>query len=610
VRLIAGQYATIRPDGNLRGDGRPLFELGPSQWETVVLDKIKGNFAAQANPNPLIRNAGHGTLVLRDVFWVSGPVYRSEPTRGKVFFENVHSLPGTQDNPLNIPAYEVRGQDAWAYQWNPEMLFPHVVVDGGRFRAYGYKTGEMRGPMVDAKNHAFAEIFGGSLNVTHDHLDIDPRETVMLSSEDANISANFIEMAQLSGGGMGWGRHQYVAVETRNGETRELLNTDPSVTHRANFAPQYGAVVNLYTGYFDQDDPANAVPVAFVEGANVDWTGYTYTFRGLAQDADNRPAASPKLHWRVTSGPGIASIDAHVGEQATISFERAGLYTVEASATDGALESTRERQVRVLPKRHSVRLGRFDVYRYVDNSPQDGETDLFHPALLQVGDDATNAHSHLKFQLPLAALEGSEDRIASAQVRLHLDSIDNLDTISVGYTLEPGYGLHAEGDFQAERIVLGTVSLVGKASGDWLEIDIKDAILASLDAGLNYLVLWLESDFTNDGMANSVRFSSTVTADDGQRPEVFVRFAPVRLLESSIALGDGLFSHPVFGFYHDFSPWIYQYPLGWLYATPDLSPVELLYLYSPEQGWLFTNDVFYPWIYAYDSGEWSKAGSD
>jgi hypothetical protein len=610
VRLIAGQFATIRPDGGLKGDGGPLFEWGPSQWDTVVLDKIKGAFDGQANPNPLIRNAGHGTLVLRDIFWVSGPVYRSEPTRARVFFENAHSLPGTQNNPLNIPAYEIRGHDAWAYQWNPEMLFPHVRVDGGRFRAYGFKTGEMRGPMVEVYNHGAAEIFGGTMNVTHDHLDINPDETLILWSEDANISANFIEMAQLTGPASGWGRHRYVAVETRDGETRQLLNTDPSVMHRTNFDPQYGAVVNLYTGYFEQDDPANAAPSARILALNPDASGYTYRAYGQAVDPDSRPAAQPKLHWRVVSGPGPAFIDTHVGEQAVIAFERAGLYRIEASATDGALEARREIELRVLPRHFSFRFGRTDVNRYIDNFPQDGQTDLFHPALLQVGDDAANTHSHLKFEMPLAALKGSDGRIASARLRLRVDAVDQLESVLPSYTLQPGYGLHAAVDFQAERISLGTVSLAGRTAGDWVDVDIRDALVAAMQTDNEYLTIWLDAAFSNDGIANLARFTSTVAADASQRPELVVDFTPPGLAEGAIALGGAGFRHPVFGDFFDLSPWIHHLALGWLYVAPEVNPGDALIVHSPRHGWLYTRDTFYPWVYAYATGQWFEAGAD
>lgn len=603
VKLIAGQFATLRADAGLSGDGRPLFELGPSAHDTVVVERILGAFDAQSNPNPLIRNAGNSTLVLRDLFWVSGPVYRSEPTRGKVFIENVHSLPGTQKNPLDIAAYEIRGQSVWAYQWNPEMLFPHVRVDGGIFRAYGFKTGEMRGPMVEVVNHGYAELFGGTLNVTHDELDIPVRDTVMLWAEDGNVSANFIEMAQLTGGGMGWGRHQYVAVETRNGETRTLSNGDASVLHRTNFAPQYGAVVNLYTGYYPQDTAGNMPPVAYLDGAYVDWTGYNYTFRGVAEDADAWPSAQSKLHWRVTNGPGIAYVGESVEGAVQIHFERAGEYTVELSATDGAMEGVRTQTVRVLPKRHSMRFGRLDAYRYTDNAPQDGETDFFHPALIQVGDDAQNTHSQLKFEVPLRALAGSTERIEVAEIRLRLQSASGLEAVQAAYSPVPAYGTQMAEDFAAQRIALGASSLAGKNAGDWISVDISAAVQAALAAGQDYVTIWLTADYSDDGVAQTALFSSTTSADATQRPEFFVAFRPVRFKESAVSLGGDLYLHPVFGYYYDYGEWIYQHPLGWLSVMPELDQVETLYFYAPERGWLHTSDLLYPWYYDY--GEWA-----
>lgn len=607
VQIVAGQWALFRTETGLTGDGRPVFELGPSDHEVVFVDKIRGRFDSQANPNPLILNASNSTLVLRDIFWVSGPVYRSEPTRGRVFIENVHSLPGSQNNPLDIPAYVFRGQDVWAYQWNPEMLFPHAVVDGAKVWVFGSKLGEMRGPIFDVRNHGYAELFGGSMNVTHDHLDINPAETIMLRSNDGNISANFIEMAQLSGGGAGWGRHQFVAVETRNGETRELLNTDPQVVHRTDFSVQIGAVVNLFTGYFDQDNSANYLPNVYLRGLNPDSTGYAYTFRGMANDTDSYPAAEARLHWRVVSGPGTARTEEHVGAVARFEFERAGIYDVEASATDGALEASRVFALRVLPKRYSIRLGRLEVNRYADYAPQDGVVDLFHPALLQVGDDASNAHSHLKFEIDLAPFKGSSARIQTAQLRLRIDSVDNLTTVKGSYAAIPGYGIHDADDFSVERIQLGSLELEGKLAGEWVALDIKDAIVAGLNSGDAYAAIWLETDFSNNGVANLVRFSSTVAADESQRPELAVSFTPVGLQESSFDLGGGEFLHPVFGSYYTVSTWIYHYPLGWIFADYPQNSTESLILYSPERGWLFTSDLCYPWVYQYETGGWVEA---
>ncbi|MGC9452074.1 MAG: glycosyl hydrolase family 28-related protein [Oceanipulchritudo sp.] len=604
VRIIAGQWATLRPDSPLGGTGQPVFELGNSDQEVVFLDNIKGNFNATTNPNPLILNASNTSLVLRDVFWVSGPVYRSEPTRGRVFIENVHSLPGTQNNPLDIPAYEFRGQDVWAYQWNPEMLFPHAVVNGARFVAFGYKTGEMRGPMVDVRNHGYAEIFGGSMNVTHDDLDIDPAETIMLRSNDGNISANFIEMAQLSGGGAGWGRHQFVAMETRNGETRELLNTDPQVVHRTGFGVQIGAVVNLYTGYFDQDNPANASPAASITAVESDESGYAWTLQGFAQDPDSYPAATPKLHWRVVSGPGIARTWEHVGDQVTFEFERAGLYEIEASATDGALEASRVIPLRVVPRKMEERLGRYHVYRYLDNAPQDGEVDLFHPALLQVGDDVSNAHSRLLFSIPISRLGGAMDRIAGASLQLRVDTISGLDNLVVSYAADPGFGIADADDFKVDRIPLGVASLGGKSSGDWVEIDIVPALMDSLEDGSDYVTVWLESDFTNNGTGEFARFSSTTAAEESQRPLFSVVFNPPGLDEASVHIGGLVYFHPVFGHYFDYGSWISHYKLGWLYAGLEGNTTESWFAYSPELGWLYTGEEFYPKVYKYDGEAW------
>lgn len=610
VQRIAGQWALLRTETGLTGDGRPVFELGPSDHETVVIEKLRGRFDRQLNPNPLLVNGSNSDVVLRDIFWVSGPVYRNEPTRGRLFIENVHSLPGSQNNPLDIPAFSFRGQDVWAWQWNPEMLHPHAVVDGGRFFAFGWKVGEMRGPIVEVRNHGYAELIGGSMNVTHDTLDIQPEDTIMLYSVDGNVSANFIEHAQLTGGGSGWGRQQFVAIETRNGETRELLTTDPSIMHNTFASPQFGAVIPLYTGYFEQDNPANQAPVIEFVRANSDLTGFQFSFTANATDPDAFPAAEPVLHWRVVAGPDMARTHQHTGNTATFTFDSAGDYLVEVSATDGALEVSETLPVRVLPRKFSARLGRDDVYRYVDNAPQDGVANLFHPALLQVGDDATNAHSHLRVDLNLAALQGSRDRIQRAELLLRIDALNGLDALRVAYATTDSFGTFTAGDFGAERVVFATVPLEGVSNGDTIAIDVRPAILHALDHGISTASVWFQSDFANDGVARFVRFASTVAADVNQRPLFVVDFAAAGLRESSVPVAANRFFHPVFGQFHDFAQFIYHYPLGWLYVhdLEDAHGGRVIYSFS-NPGWKYFNPITYPWVFDFGLNDWVMAES-
>lgn len=604
VQRIAGQWALLRTESAMTADGRPAFEIGPSHHNTVVLEKIRGRFDTQQNPSPLILNGSHGNLVLRDIFWVSGPIYRSEPTRGNIIIENVHSLPGSQNNPLDIPAYEFRGQNIWAWQWNPEMLFPHAVVDGARLFVLGSKIGEMRGPLVDVRNHGYAELFGVSVNVTHDHLDIDPMDTVILQSVDGNISANFKEMAQLSGGAMGWGRHNYIALETRNGERRELLNTDPSVVH-SSVQPQIGAVVTLYTGYFEQDNPGNQAPELSDITIHVDDSGYIYQFEAEAVDPDSFPAAEPKVHWRTISGPAMVRTENHVGNQVTFEFDRAGDYLIEVSATDGALETRQTIPIKVSPKQWQTRLGRNDVNRYVDNAPQDGQADLFHPALLQLGDDSSNAHSHLRFELDLLALKGSEGRIRNASLRLLIDSINGLNAFTTSFATTQSFGVMDAAGFNSERTTITNVSLAGLQSGDSLVLDVLPAIQYALSNGHDYVSVWLQADFSNDNVAQFVRFASTTGNDVSQRPLFAVDFAIPDFRNSSIQISSNYFLHPTYGHYFTIGDFVYHESLGWLYLPPESVPIGTFLAYSYELGWISSNETIYPWIYRYEQDDWN-----
>jgi len=602
VERIACQWARFNLNRDLDDGTSPLFEWGPSDHPVVLIERLRTNFG-QLNPNPLILNAGTGTLVLRDIFYVTGALYRGEPTRGKVFMENIHGLPGNQDNYLSVPSTVIRGQEVWAYQWNPEQLFPHAVVDGGQFFMFGGKTGETRGPIVDARNHAFAELFGVSMNLTHDSLDIDPADTIMFQSEEANIAVNVFEHAQLTGGGRGWGRHQLVAVETRNGERRELSNDDPSVI-RSPIEEQIGALIPLYTGYFDQDNPANQTPIVGPVRSNLDATGNIYSFRIGVFDPDAYPAEQTLSHMRAVSGPGIVRMTRTGPDTFTVQFEREGIYELEISATDGALASAKHLPLKVSPKMYSTRLGLYDVYRYIDNFPQDGVADTDSFGFLQVGDDASNNHTHLSLEFDLKPLAGMAGRIASANLSLRIDAINGLDSVSVAHGTNAGFGLADSDDFELPRQNLGSVSLVGKTPGDRISVDILEAIEYGLQEGFEFLTVWLTSEYTNNDVEESVIFTSTALPDESLHPLLMVRAFPVSLVDSAVSIGEDYFYSPIYGSFYDFGEWIYHDRLAWLYQAVEGNSSASMYLYSFEKGWLYTADSLFPWTYSFSSGNW------
>ncbi|MCD8481326.1 MAG: hypothetical protein LR015_00805 [Verrucomicrobia bacterium] len=463
----------------------------------------------------------------------------------------------------------------------------------------------MRGPIVDVINHGSAEIWGGSMNVTHDTLDINPADTIMLRSVDGNISANFIEHAQLSGGASGWGRHQYVAVESRNGEQRSLLNSDPSITHNTSAPPQFGAVITLFTGFFEQNNPDNQAPVLTSLRANVDATGLNYRFTASGFDPDQFPAGHTRLHWRAVSGPGIVRTANHVGEEVDFTFDVGGDYAIELTATDGALQTSYIFPVRVQPRNYQRTLQRDDVYRYVDNAPQNGVPNLFHPALLQLGDDATNAHSHLRFELDLRSLSGSASRIDSATLQLRVDALNGLSSFTVGYADAQSLGVFASADFSIPRIITGSVSLQGVQVGDWITIDIADAVHFGLENGHDYVSLWLQSDFSNDNTAQFVRFYSTVAQAVTDRPVFSVQLDKPSIVDSAAPVGQGWRFHAVLGHLFPFEDWIFSAHLGWIYTTETIDDSSGFFAYVVDRGWIYSSDRFYPWIFDFDASEWS-----
>jgi hypothetical protein len=258
VRRLLGNWATLRVDSAIKTQNVPLLRLAASDHPAVVIEKLQGQWGDATAY--LLHHESAADLVLRDIFWVAGPVYRNTPgAGGRLFLENIHSLGGGQTPRENRPAFVFDHQQVWARQINPEMQHPHMINDGGRLWILGFKTGEQRGPVVITRNGGSTEILGGLQNQTYDFAPPDADATALLEIHNANVSAVFLERFESVGntGALGWGNNAFVARETRGGETRTLR---PAVVHRASGqtahpspvpvrAGQLGSVVPLFVAY-------------------------------------------------------------------------------------------------------------------------------------------------------------------------------------------------------------------------------------------------------------------------------------------------------------------------------------------------------------------------
>ncbi len=70
--------------------------------------------------------------------------------------------------------------------------------------------------------------------------------------------------------------------------------------------------------------------------------------------------------------------------------------------------------------------------------------------------------------------------------------------------------------------------------------------------------------------------------------------------------GDGWVRHPELGWwYADFFPWLWAAGVGWHFAAGEGAGSYWFYRAGNGLGWFYTNDQFYPWIYAADHQTWA-----
>lgn len=221
VRAMRGQWAEINALPSLRTANLPVFHLTSSKHPSVLIERLTSPYGV--HDCYLIQNDLAGTdLVLRDLYWVMGAVYRGR-SAGRVFIENVHALAGGHTERA-IPAFSFESVTVWARQINPEAFIPQMRIRDSVVWILGFKTGEGYGQPFDIAADSRVEILGGIVNRTGS--DVVPNAMPVIRSVDSAVTAVLIERAETPDDGANPYRHITVIEETRGTTTRILSDAD------------------------------------------------------------------------------------------------------------------------------------------------------------------------------------------------------------------------------------------------------------------------------------------------------------------------------------------------------------------------------------------------
>lgn len=615
VKRITSNFAEIVQNVPLSFSGGSVFRLGNSNHPAVVIERLAADWQQNLNEY-FIHNASNADLVLQDILWNSGAVYRNDPAGGRLFLKNVHNVPGGQRIRHDYPGWIIHQQETVAYQFNPEMTLPMLTVDGGSFRVLGFKFGEQQGPAVRARNHAEVEMLGGMMNVTHGD-PFEPEDTPIFDIENAEVTANLVERAKEILGPPKWDyRHLYIARETRGTETRELPTTAPEIIHRdtlSNSGPgNGGAMVPFFTSA-QPHNPANQPPAVSVYASRHSSLQSPTQLLAEVTDPDTH-AARLSVHWSKISGPGWVDFANPSAVRTSARFQRAGTYQLSATAADGDGSSSDTLTVTVHPGAASLVPERRGFIRLIDNAPRDGEGDFAIEGLfLQTGDIAGNAgESEVRMQMELAidAFHGTAGQLAAAHLRLSPKTLTNPLDVEVWEVTENVFGRAAAAEFQASGQSLATIPATSLTADAPVELDVTDVIRRKIAAGDWYAGFSLRSTPNDNGQDNWVEWHPTYASDPSLRPRIVLRFKDAvepSPWDRAIDLETGRLLSASAG---EITPhsrhWVFSHSWNqWLYASPTTE--EALWLWSPQEGWYWSPGLASPVLYHKDSASWQYA---
>ncbi len=200
VRRIIGCEAWVTVP--TMADGGPGFKIVDGTSPTVVIERISCGYGR----TPTVENASGRTLVLQH----SCNLCANLTGPGDLFIEDCCSNPFTN--------WQIRGQNVWARQFNPENEGTHVINEGGSLWILGLKT-ERGGTLVDTHNGGRTEVLGGFAYTT-----TDPADSPMFRCHRSQLSYTFAE-ACFTGK-----PYRILVEEARNGVTRHRRAADGSAS--------------------------------------------------------------------------------------------------------------------------------------------------------------------------------------------------------------------------------------------------------------------------------------------------------------------------------------------------------------------------------------------
>lgn len=532
VRRIVGQWTRLEAAGTLLTTPEldPLFRLEDSAHDTVVFEKFDSLWNGENLSIYLMHHSGDADLVMRDIFFVEGPAYRNDPvTSGRLFVENVHSIPGGHTPRYDQPAWTIVNQDMWARQINPETLTPHFWNEGGRIWILGFKCGECQGPVVKTMKHGETELLTGVMNMTHNPGPDSQATLGLLDCNNGKVSATLFERCTWSAttGGNGWGFHSNMVIETRGTEERRAIHraqgykpwsnhwfSIPGITNRLY---EHGAFITLFAGYPDPD-AANTPPsppeivlpsvVTFPSGI---------TCRASAYDPDNGPLTTV-VRWYKDAGHGRTVFTQPTETNTTVTFSTPGVYSLRASVSDGlASTSSIAHTYSVFQADWNAPLRR---ERRINDSNDDGIGSSVSDSGFRIGEPSEGYAYRMQYDFDIRAMRPMTNSIASATLWVTPKSISG-SAPDIDVYLTESYGSIQPWDYQQPGIFVTSLYASSYIIDEPLAIPCTDQIIDVLASGKASIGLKLQRHVNQAGAPNYIALYgvSNATTED-QKPHL------------------------------------------------------------------------------------------
>jgi hypothetical protein len=223
VQQVLGLHAGIELGPNLRASASPVFRVEKVAGPLVVFDRMTMNAVGEASP-VFFEHRSPDTLVIRQADLAGGGIsYRGLPGARKLFLEDV----------VGYQWEFASGQHVWARQFNPESSrSPKVLNAGAVAWLLGVKT-EDATTLIETRAGGKTEVLGATVGWGS------TTSAPMFINNGGRFTASYFKH--------GTGSYTVHVQETRNGQTRELLE---SQLPNNRYIPLYtGYTQDLYKNY-------------------------------------------------------------------------------------------------------------------------------------------------------------------------------------------------------------------------------------------------------------------------------------------------------------------------------------------------------------------------